>query len=487
MPAFRFIGGAYTAASRTQDDQSCINWYPEQDPEDIPRNPWNPEYQGDRGVVTLYPTPGLTFKTQFPVVGAIRGMHVLPGGTTLLVAVGSTLYAVDRSFQATFVGNLNTQTGPVSITDNGVSAYLADGPNRYYWTWSTNTFALVTDGAFTGANLVDVVDGYIIYNNPNSNEWGCTDVDSVVSSGQNFAPVLIAPGALVGLIANQRQVFLLAEVATEIWADAGSYPFPFQVVQGAAMQHGCAAIGSVSRLGESFAFLAQDTRGQAVVVMMNGYAPQRISTHAIEEAMVGYPIISDAVGFTYQQRGHEFYMLTFPTADVTWCYDLATNLWHQRASMDSMGKLHRHRANSCAVFGGEVLVGDYENGTLYALDPTNYTDNGMPIPCIRRARHITDNLRRGFFHSLQLQFQPGVGVAVGQGSSPQAMLRWSDDGGFTWSNEHWVTMGAMGAYLNRAIWRRLGWARDRIFEVMITDPVYRVLVSANLEAEGGAH
>ena len=487
MPAFRFIGASYQAASITQDDQACINWYPETDPEDIPRNPWNPQYQGDRGVVTLYPTPGLSYRLQMPTSGMIRGIHTLPGGDLLLVVCGTTLYTVNRSFLATQVGVLNTQTGPVSITDNGVSAYLADGPNRYYYTWGTNTFAVVTDGAFNGANLVDTVDGYIVYNNPNSNQWGCTDVDSVTSSAQNFAPVLIGPGNLIGLIATQRQVFLLAETATEIWADAGSYPFPFQVVQGAAMQHGCAAKGSISRLGESFAFLAQDTRGQAVIVMMSGYSPQRISTHAIEAAMVGYPIIADATAFTYQQRGHEFYVITFPSADVTWCFDLATGLWHQRASMDTEGKLHRHRANTCAVFGGEVIVGDYENGLLYAMDPMNYTDNGMPIPCIRRARHITDDLKRGFFHSLQLQFQPGIGLSAGQGSDPQAMLRWSDDGGSTWSNEHWCTLGKMGAYKNRAIWRRLGFARDRIFEVTVTDPVYRVLVSANLNADGGVH
>jgi hypothetical protein len=487
MPAFRFIGAAYQAASITQDDQSCINWYPEQDPEDIPRNPWNPQYQGDRGVITLYPTPGLTSKLQLPTSGPVRGMHVLPGGTILVVAVGAWLYQVNLSYNVTLIGQLKTSTGPVSLTDNGVSVYLADGPNRYYWTWGTNTFALVTDGAFTGANLVGVVDNYIIYNDPNSDQWGCTDVNSVTSSAQNFAPLLTAPGNLVALIANQRQVYLLGEVATEVWTDAGTYPFPFQAVQGAVMQHGCAAIGSVARLGESFAFLAQDTRGQAVVVMMNGYAPMRISTHAIEAAIMSYGEISDAVAFTYQQRGHEFYMLTFPSGDVTWCFDLATQLWHQRASMDQRGVLHRHRANSCAVFGGEVIVGDYENGHLYAMDPTNYTDNGALIPCIRRARHITDNLKRGFFHTLQLQFQPGVGVAVGQGSNPQAMLRYSDDGGFTWSREHWCSLGKQGAYKNRAIWRRLGFARDRIFEVRVTDPVFRVLVSANLSAEGGVH
>jgi len=65
------------------------------------------------------------------------------------------------------------------------------------------------------------------------------------------------------------------------------------------------------------------------------------------------------------------------------------------------------------------------------------------------------------------------------------MLRWSSDGGSTWSNEHWTGIGQQGKYRNRAMWRRLGYARDRIFEVVVTDPIKAVIVSANLKAEEG--
>jgi hypothetical protein len=70
-------------------------------------------------------------------------------------------------------------------------------------------------------------------------------------------------------------------------------------------------------------------------------------------------------------------------------------------------------------------------------------------------------------------------------TDPQAMLRWSNDGGSTWSNEHWTSIGKIGKYKNRAIWRRLGMARDRIFEVVVSDPVKAVIVSANLKASSG--
>ena len=93
-----------------------------------------------------------------------------------------------------------------------------------------------------------------------------------------------------------------------------------------------------------------------------------------------------------------------------------------------------------------------------------------------------------FYSQLQVEFTPGVGLQLGQGKNPQAMLRWSDDGGFTWSNEHWVSIGLAGATKNRAIWRAIGGpnVRDRIFEVNFTDPVQRDIIGATLFAEGQA-
>jgi hypothetical protein len=79
-------------------------------------------------------------------------------------------------------------------------------------------------------------------------------------------------------------------------------------------------------------------------------------------------------------------------------------------------------------------------------------------------------------------FEPGVGLATGQGADPQAMLRWSNDGGATWSNENWRSIGKGGEYRARAIWRSLGRARDRVYELTVTDPVKRVIVGMELKA-----
>lgn len=478
MSDFGFVGPSYVAESIYQDDQETINWYPEIDP-----------FRKERGVIALYPTPGLVTRATLPTVGA-RGFWVIPGGGMMLAVYGSTLYAITTAYTVTAVGTLLTTAGPVSMADNGVSAIISDGPNRYFYTWGTNSFAISMDGAFTAGGITDIVDGFLIYTNPGTNQFGCTSANLVTSPALSFGTKFTAPDNVQSLKVVNRDTYVVGEKTTEVYADAGAFPFPLQIISGTSMQHGTIAPYSLARLGEGFAMLSQDTRGQAVVVEVAQYRPNRISTHAVETAINGYVSqglpISDAIGMTYQWNGHEFYMLTFPTADVTWVYDLATQLWHKRAYRDANNVLHRHRANCLAFFNGEIVAGDFQNGKLYAFSQTTYTDAGATLPCIRRCPHITTDLRRQFFHDLQIQFQPGVGLQSGQGTDPQAVLTWSDDGGSTWSNQHWTSIGKVGKYKNRAIWRRLGQARDRIFEVQVTDPVFRTVVSANLNASPGA-
>jgi hypothetical protein len=485
MSGFDFVGAAYVAASITQENQELINWYPEVDGTKFAGSKAT-NAPADRGVIALYPTPGLTTLLQL-AYGPVRVMHVRSGGDVLYAVCGATLYSISASYAATVVGTLSTISGPVTMDDNGVSLYITDGVSRYYYTWGTSTFSSIADGPFTGGANCCEVDNFFIYSRPNSNQWGSSNVGSVVSGGSNLGSKIGYSDTIVSMIVNRREVFLLGEVASEVWTDVGSSPFPFSIIPGTSMQHGCAAAGSVARLGENFAFLAQDTRGNATVIMMNSYTPQRISTFAVENAIQGYAVTSDAIAYTYSQSGHEFYVLTFPSADVTWCYDLATGLWHKRAWRDANNVLHRHRSNCAALFQGDVVVGDWQNGKVYRLDQANYTDAGDPIPCIRRAPHLTTDLKRQFFSDLQIQFQPGVGLQTGQGSDPECILRWSNDGGFTWQNDRRLKIGKVGKYKNRAIKRRLGWARDRVFEIEVTDPVYRVVVSANLNASSGAN
>lgn len=370
-----------------------------------------------------------------------------------------------------------------------------------------------TDGAFEGADVVDVVDNYFVYNRPNTQQFGSTAPLSPISPSLSFSSKDGAPDNLVSLIVDHREVYLLGEVSSEVWVDSGLFPFAFQRIPGTSTQHGIAAKFSVARVGNSFAYLSKNIRGDGQIMMMNGYTPTRISTHAVENSIEGADI-SDARAWTYLIEGHEVYVISFPGLDLTWAYDIASGMWHKWLWVDTNNVFHRHRGNCHTHFANMNLVGDWENGQVYMLDPNTYTDNGGEIRRVRRAPHLVSDFQRQYFSELQILFQPGVGLSgnvvgttsptnavagvavaglaiAGQnsqatlGANPQAMLRWSNDGGSTWSNEHWTSIGVQGRYKNRAIWRRLGMARDRIFEVVVTDPIKAVIVAANLKAEAG--
>lgn len=488
MADFGFVGASYVAPSSYQDDQECINFYPEVDPTKQP---------GERGIVALYPTPGLITKASLGT-GKVRAMRALSGGQYLVVVVDNTVWAIDTLWQATNIGTINSISGYVAITDNqmdapyGITAYIVDSGGRYYWSSSTTQIQPVPndDGLWQGATSCDVVDNYVVYNQPGTQNWAVTDLASPFTTTGNFGSKDGSPDNLVALFVDHRQVYLLGENTTEVWVNVGNLiegitTFPFQRVSGTTAQHGIAALMSLARFGESFMFVSKDTRGKNTIGMLNGYQYQRISTHAVETTLADADV-SDAVAYTYQKAGHEFYVLTVPSIDLTWVYDTASGVWHKWLYWNGT-QYTRHRSNCGAFFAGLNVVGDYENGKIYALDDNVYTDDGQPIRRLRRALHIVSDLQRQYFDELQIQFQPGVGLNDGQGQDPQAMLRWSSDGGSTWSSEHWVSIGKMGRYTNRAIWRRLGWSRDRIFEVAVSDPVKAVIVSANLKASAGAN
>ena len=663
MPDFGFVGSSYEAPSIYQDAQECINFFPEIDPV---------KQQGERGVIALYPTPGLTLKAILPNQQEVRGLHTVSGGEQMIAVCGSYVYALTANLVPSVIGQLNSSTGIVKITDNGVNVYIVDGAYRYTWyisspaaavfrgstsgttltvtSVSTGTIAIgqslfgidvlaetvitalgtgtggvgtytinrsqtvaaetmnsaavgavvtatiagsiltvsavasgtlhvgqtiqgagvtlgtiitalgtgtggvgtytlsvastvavgvtmyglnfsvlpSTDGAFSGANTVDIIDNYFVYNNPTTQQWGASDLLSPISPNTSYSLKDGAPDDLVALIVDHREVYLMGEISSEVWTDVGTVPFPFQRIPGTSTQHGIAAPFSLYRLGNSFAYVSRNNRGQAQIMQMQGYIPQRISTHAVENTLAN-KYVADAVSWTYQLEGHEVFVVTFPSLELTWAYDATTQMWHKWLYTTNQGTYQRHRGNCCAVFQGLVIVGDYENGKLYELDKTNYTDDGQNIRRLRRAPHLVTEFQRQYFDELQIQFQPGVGTTGLSGpggiidastvylgnsytinsdatltipvlgtyvigttsltltqttTSPQAMLRWSNDGGSTWSNEHWTGVGQTGKFRNRAIWRRLGTARDRIFEVVVTDPVNFVIISANLKVQG---
>lgn len=405
----------------------------------------------------------------------------------LFAVGGNKFYQISSSYVATELGTLNTSSGRVSIADNGIQLVIVDGPNGYYYTYGSSAFAKITDEDFVGANIVVYQDGYFIFNKPSSGQFYITELNGIGIDPLDFATSEGNPDNIVGHISVHRNLWMFNEQTAEIFYNSGDAAFPFSRIDGAFIEFGLAARFSLAKDNNTIFWLGRDSSGHGIVYMAEGYTPKRISTHPVEQAIQSYSDFTDATAFCYQHEGHNFYVLNFPTANTTWVFDSSTGMWHERAYTNN-GVLERHRADCHAFAFGAHLVGDYENGKIYELSYEKFTDDGQYITRNRTAPHISAQGKRVFYKSFQVDIETGVGIdGLGQGVDPQAMLEFSDDGGHSWSNEKWVSFGKIGARLKRAIWRRLGFSRDRVFSLTITDPVKVVLLNAYLDLEGGNH
>ena len=537
------LGSSYVIRSVNAADNRMVNLYPEVIAE------------GGKEPAYLQRCPGLVLKATVGT-GPIRGLYSLY--QYLYVASGSEFYRVDSSYEATKIGDI-TGTGPVSMADNGTQIFIACNPDGFIYNTDTQAFAQITDEDFPGAVTVGYLDGYFVFNEPDSQRvWVTQLLDGLSIDPLDFASAEGSPDGLVSLIIDHREAWLFGTNSVEVWYNSGEADFPLTRIQGAYNEIGCIAPYSVAKMDNSVFWLGADARGQGIVYRADGYRGVRISTHAVEYAIQQYDNLADAVGYTYQQDGHTFYVLNFTDADTTWVFDAATGSWHERAAFRN-GDFKRHRANNQARFNGKPNVGDFENGKIYQYSLNVYNDAGVTQKWLRSWRALPtgqNNLKRTAHHTLQIDCETGVGLngndyfdataeittesvedfdgydllledggkllledggdiklqvssklpgdplltettdqilVIDQvtvvGANPQLMLRWSDDGGHTWNGERQTSMGRIGAYGTRAIFRRLGMTtklRDRVYEISGTDPVKVAIMGAELELTGTA-
>lgn len=475
MARIPLIGGFYQAKSIIANAQRCLNLYPEVNPADSPVP------------VTHYQRPGLTQLATPPVSGIARCLYRASNGN-LYAVVGINIYAVDSNWNYTLVGafgaNLNT---PVSMADNGVNILAVDGiGSGYVINMTTNAFSSVSSPNFYGGTFVQYVDTYFVLNKPNSPVMYISGSNDTTFDPLDFASKTGSPDNIAALQIVHREVWLIGQVATEVWANTGASDFTFGPIPGVYIEHGCCAPYSVAKQDLSIYWLSQDQQGHLLVIEGSGYRAQRISTHAIENEIQSYGTYSDAIGFTYQIEGHTFYQLTFPTADKTWVYDVSTKLWHEESWTDSNGVQHRHRA-SCAAFAyGNNLMADWQTGALYLVDPNAYTDNGQPIVFLRSFPHMQQDGKRMFHRQFILDMDVGDAPGTTPDTEPMVSLRWSDTKGASWGNSVQIPLGAAGEYLTSMQVQRLGMARDRVYEASWSVPYKTALNGAWLDMKAAA-
>lgn len=397
--------------------------------------------------------------------GPMRGGCVVNG--VPFVVSGEKLFQIQSSGASVSLGNVPGLQYVDMIGDGDEVLCATDGSIYRYFNGSV---APISDPDFPGARWAEYLDGYAIVGPGDGTVYvNQTPGDFSAWNALDFATAEGAPDDIVGGIVDHRQLFLGGRETIEIWENTGNADFPLERSPGGFIELGLGSTFGFAKNSNTVFFYASD----GTIRMLSGYDPQRISTHAVEQAIETY-VDKACYTLTWMESGHA--MVAFCFSEGTWVYDLSTQLWHER---QSYGLTRWRPIFALRAFGG-WLVGDYATNKLGMLDPNTATEWGDVLrwsatcPSINRENQFLRHQR------LELVFETGVGLVTGQGSDPQAMLRFSDDGGRTWSNEHWRSLGAMGAYRTRAAWNRLGMARDRVYEVSVSDPVRRTLVEAHV-------
>lgn len=463
-----FCGPSYTSQSPLADCAALRNWYLETMEED-----------GER--VVCYPTPGRQlFSGIANGITDIGGRALLSIGGFVRAVFGVGLYSISENGSATRLDSGAQDSMPATISYNGANG------NQFFYTTGGNgyiedaTSHVVTQVLTGDATMGGMIDGYFLAFDLETSTFRISDLnDGLTWDPTQFQQNSITADPWQAMVCDgNRKIWFVGEQRGQIWYDQGTFPFPFTPYPGAVFNFGTPAPFSVKVAGDSVMWLTKNENGQAQVVRTVGFQPRRVSDYSVETAIAGYSrtaTINDAEALVYEDGGHLFYCLTFPSANATWVYDVSTGQWHERDSTNAQtgrSQLWRPRVH-CYAFG-QHLTAERENGTIATMDTAIGTELDGEI--IRRLRipaplRVKERRGRGVVKRFEADFEPGTASLTGQGAVPQAMFRSSDTFGRTWSMQREASPGRTGQRNAKVFWNRCGDFDDTwVPEITVTDP-----------------
>lgn len=463
-----FATQSYQSASLPVSAQRTVNAYAEMQPQDA------------KTQVAVFQWPGIIDHATCGT-GPVRGFHVLQG--RLYAFSGQSAYLIDRTGTATEVGTNLRGAGRVSTADNGTQVAIATGTEGYVLT--ADGLERINDPDFEPAATVEYFDSYFVFDRVGKNQIALSGLlEGLDYDALDFVSAEVSSDPVKAVIRRQDSLLVVGERTVETMYDDPVQDVPLTRIGGGLVDRGTVASHSVIKADNAVWFLGEDR----VFYRLDGITPKRVSNHAIEAAWRSYDVVSDAQCDVIEHDGHKFIIVTFPTQLVTWVFDIATNLWHEKESWDSADRSYRRwRGNCVATCYGMTFIGDAFSGKVGVLDSDTYTEFGNTLPVKLIGAPLHADRKRLFFNRFELDIETGVGLTTGQGSNPQVMLESSDDGGRTWNSPQlWQSLGAIGEHGARLRWLREGSSYQRIYQVTKTDPVKFVLIAANADVSAGA-
>lgn len=448
-----FVGQSYTHRSRSLSAQVTMNLIPEFVPT-------------GKTKTALISWPGSKLFSDGS--GLDRGMHVFAG--VLFKISGTTLESITSLGARTTVGTvLGSQ--PCIFADDGSTMRIATG-SRDYQVIGT-VFSEITDPDLKPGNSVAYLNQQII-NDSNGGQFQVSDVGVPGSiSANNFATAESSPDNTIRVYTFNERLYLFGDVdSTETWWNSGVGNPPFDRVQGGTMNIGLASSFSVTASTDFVYFLGTDR----VVYRFSANQPDPISPPAISAEFQSYEKSDDARAYIVNIDGMSFYILNFPSEGKTFAFNEDGNAWYQLSTGASQGN---YLGTSYAEVYGKKLIAN--NGKILVLDLDTFTDDGDVIIKERVSPPIVSpNGNRIEMSSFTLIMEKGVGIITGQGENPQIMFQASYDGGKSWSDEDWVSIGRQGESRAKVVWYNMRSAYEILIRVRISDPVFISIHSASI-------
>lgn len=465
------LGGAYEGISTNTSSQEAINFF------------YEPPAPGEGHLGAMVPVHGATLFDTLANTGDIRGMLFEPQGSLLYVVSDNDLYSVTSGAVETARDVLATTSGRVEMALNPIAREIVtvDGNTGYHYEIGTTTATDISDADFPDtATTVDYCNGRFLVNDPTTNgKWWFSDLnDGTAWGAASFctAQSLTSPVRKI-VVDKVDSIYVFGDDRSEVWYNSGDPDLVFEKVE--AIECGIAAAGTACRFDNTVAWLSRSARGALQAVRAGGqFQPQVFSTPEVTTKWERYSTVSDAFAYVMQIDGHEFYIVTFPTAGATWAYDALTKLWHRRSAAFSSSNPTREKAN-CHAFcgdwsGGTHILGDFnETGKLFAVSTSVYTFDSANME--RRGTGPTlagMNESRLRFSEVQVDLEEGVADAGDTGNDDELTLSYSKDGGHTYSTGVQLNLGvgASTGYATRLMQRKLGYGRSWTFRVYTDTP-----------------
>jgi hypothetical protein len=450
----------------------------------------------DKSAQALYARPGLarltvsalsggavTSGTPSPgvILGPVRGMDVnytATGYSSIFGVLGNVLFQWQGGVLYLAWANYLTSTpfttssGRVSVVNDGINVVVADGVGGYYAPSGVPSgMQPIADADFPATtSWLAVVASHVIAGNPTYAgrfQWSAAG-DATSWDPLDFATAESCPDPLTYGMESNGELLLFGPSTLEFWAPTGDTTV-FARIGSTGAQWGTTAVDTIKRVGNRVMFVGRQPTGGYQVALLEGYSPRVVSDAKVEDDIASIAGGADgATANVVTWRGHTFYVLNLPTK--SWAYDVTTGSWSVWKTDDT-----RFAGNYQVQFADKTVVSDWRDQRLYYLSDV-YTDDGRTLVREVTSRHIFNDLKRVSCWNLTVDAEVGVGTSTY--TDPQAMLQISKDGGHSWGVELWTTLGAMGDYLKRLVWRRLGVSRDWLFKLRVTEPVKVVWIGA---------